>query len=119
MREPSLSTQWNRPPRARMVRGGRESEPFSSRSISKSSSRSPTCDWHAFGQYYDPTLMAWHATFERNWPRTGKELDEKFRRMWSYYLLMCAGSFRADENQLWQIVLTKPGRGQHRCMVRE
>jgi len=29
--------------------------------------------------------------------------------MWQYYLLMCAGSFRARRNQLWQLVLSKKG----------
>jgi cyclopropane-fatty-acyl-phospholipid synthase len=75
-------------------------------------------DWHAFGGDYDRTLMAWHANFERNWPRIRSGLDEGFHKMWRYYLLMCAGAFRADENQLWQIVLSKPGRGQHCCNVR-
>jgi len=29
--------------------------------------------------------------------------------MWRYYLLQCAGSFRARENQLWQLLLSKGG----------
>lgn len=68
-------------------------------------------DWHAFGHDYDPTLLAWHENFERSWPRVRDGLDERFRRMWRYYLLASAGSFRADDNQLWQIVFTKPGSG--------
>ena len=35
--------------------------------------------------------------------------DERFYRMWKYYLLSCAGVFRARKNQLWQIVLSKKG----------
>ena len=34
---------------------------------------------------------------------------ERFKRMWTYYLLSCAGSFRARKNQVWQIVLSPMG----------
>lgn len=66
-------------------------------------------DWHNFGADYDRTLMAWHARFEQAWPRLRTQYDERFRRMWRYYLLGCAGSFRARENQLWQVVLSPRG----------
>jgi cyclopropane-fatty-acyl-phospholipid synthase len=66
-------------------------------------------DWHNFGADYDRTLMAWHSNFSTHWPDLKKYFDERFYRMWSYYLLVCAGSFRARENQLWQIVLSKHG----------
>ncbi len=36
-------------------------------------------------------------------------LDQFFYKMWTYYLLSCAGSFRARRNQLWQIVFSKKG----------
>ncbi len=64
-------------------------------------------DWHNFGSYYDPTLMAWHANFKRNWDSLKTRYDERFFRMWSYYFLSCAGSFRSNRKQLWQIVLAK------------
>ena len=66
-------------------------------------------DWHNFGADYDKTLMAWHQNFEVNWNKIRSNYNEKFYRMWRYYLLACAGSFRARENQLWQIVLAKKG----------
>lgn len=66
-------------------------------------------DLHNFGADYDRTLMAWHANFERHWPRFSKELGERFRRMWEYYLLSCAGAFRARDIQLWQWVLSRRG----------
>lgn len=66
-------------------------------------------DWHNFGADYDKTLMAWHANFTRSWPEIAHRYDERFRRTWEYYLLTCAGSFRARANQLWQIVLSKRG----------
>lgn len=66
-------------------------------------------DWHNFGSDYDKTLLAWHQKFEQHWDQLKSEYDERFHRMWSYYLLSCAGSFRARTMQLWQIVLTKKG----------
>lgn len=66
-------------------------------------------DWHNFGQDYDKTLMAWFKNFDAAWPQLKNQYDERFYRMWKYYLLSCAGSFRCRMNQLWQIVLTKDG----------
>jgi len=66
-------------------------------------------DWHNFSADYDRTLMAWHGNFVRAWATLKDKYDETFFRMWTYYLLMCAGSFRARQNQLWQIVLSKHG----------
>ncbi len=66
-------------------------------------------DWHNFGADYDKTLMAWHKNFEENWDKIKLNYDERFHRMWRYYLLSCAGGFRARKNQLWQVVLSKNG----------
>ena len=66
-------------------------------------------DWHNFGQYYDPTLMAWNENFQKNYESLKDKYDQRFKRMWQYYLLMCAGTFRARRNQLWQLVLSKKG----------
>lgn len=66
-------------------------------------------DWHNFGVYYDRTLMAWWANFENGWPQLQFRYSEEFYRMWKYYLLSCAGSFRSRRNQLWQIVFSKRG----------
>lgn len=35
--------------------------------------------------------------------------DERFYRMWTYYLLSCAGTFRSRRNQLRQILFSKKG----------
>ncbi|TMR68747.1 class I SAM-dependent methyltransferase, partial [Streptococcus pseudopneumoniae] len=66
-------------------------------------------DWHNFGPDYDKTLMAWYENFNTNWGKFEKQYGERFYRMWKYYLLLSAGSFRARTNQLWQIVLSKDG----------
>jgi cyclopropane-fatty-acyl-phospholipid synthase len=67
-------------------------------------------DLHNFGADYDRTLMAWHANFTRAWPSFAARLGERFERMWRYYLLCCAGAFRARDVQVWQWVLSLPGR---------
>ena len=66
-------------------------------------------DWHNFSADYDKTLMAWYGNLEKNWDNLQSKYDERFHRMWKYYLLSCAGSFRARSNQLWQIVLSPNG----------
>ncbi|MDZ7288423.1 MAG: cyclopropane fatty acyl phospholipid synthase [candidate division KSB1 bacterium] len=74
-------------------------------------------DWHNFGPDYDKTLMAWHDNFEKAWPDLKEKYGERFRRMWRYYLLSSAGGFRSRSTQLWQIVMTKPGRKQPNCRL--
>jgi len=66
-------------------------------------------DWHNFSADYDKTLMAWHGNFERNWEKIRHNYSDRFYRMWKYYLLLCAGTFRARATQLWQIVFSKGG----------
>lgn len=66
-------------------------------------------DWHNFGADYDATLMAWHHNFNQHWPTLQQDYDARFYRLWNYYLLSCAGAFRARDIQLWQIVLSKRG----------
>ena len=66
-------------------------------------------DVHNFGADYDHTLMAWHRNFVEGWPRIADRYGERFHRMWTYYLLTLAGSFRARRHGLWQIVLSKKG----------
>ncbi|MCA1770523.1 MAG: cyclopropane fatty acyl phospholipid synthase [Halomonas sp.] len=73
-------------------------------------------DVHNFGADYDRTLMAWYENFEAAWPQFSEAYGERFYRMWRYYLLSCAGAFRARDIQLWQFVLSKKGvlGGYHR-----
>lgn len=66
-------------------------------------------DVHNFGADYDSTLMAWHRNFEAAWPRFAERHGERFHRMWRYYLLSCAGAFRARSIQLWQLILSPHG----------
>jgi cyclopropane-fatty-acyl-phospholipid synthase len=66
-------------------------------------------DVHNFGTDYDKTLMAWYHNFAGNRDKIKSHPSDRFFRMWKYYLLSSAGSFRARRNQLWQIVLSKHG----------
>ena len=66
-------------------------------------------DLHNFGADYDKTLCAWMEKFDDHWPKLAEKYDERFYRMWRYYLLSCAGAFRGRWIQLWQLVLSKHG----------
>lgn len=65
--------------------------------------------FHNFGQYYDDTLMAWYANFQKNWHKHAQTYGERFFRMWTYYLMSCAGAFRSRNNHLWHWVFSKRG----------
>lgn len=67
-------------------------------------------DWHNFGPDYDRTLMAWWQRFDAAWPALEEKYGQRFYRMWTYYLLSCAGFFRSRQGQLWQLALSKRGR---------
>jgi cyclopropane-fatty-acyl-phospholipid synthase len=58
------------------------------------------------GPNYDPTLLAWDENFRRAWPRFADRYGERFRRMWRFYLLSCAGAFRARTLQVFSILFS-------------
>ncbi|MEM9493229.1 MAG: class I SAM-dependent methyltransferase, partial [Myxococcota bacterium] len=66
-------------------------------------------DVQNFGPDYDRTLMAWHENFEAAWPELKSRYDERFYRMWRFYLLSCAAGFRTRRTHLYQIVFTRIG----------
>jgi cyclopropane-fatty-acyl-phospholipid synthase len=66
-------------------------------------------DWHGFGADFDPTMMAWARNVAERWDALPERYDERFRRMWRYYLLQCAGIARSRHNNVWQIVLSPKG----------
>ncbi len=66
-------------------------------------------DWHNFSADYDKTLMSWFNNFDQNWATLKDSYPESFYRMWKYYLHFVAGTFRARNHQLWQVVLSKKG----------
>jgi cyclopropane-fatty-acyl-phospholipid synthase len=67
-------------------------------------------DWHNFGPDYDRTLLAWFERFDTSWPTLQPKYGDRFYRMWKFYLLASAVTFRIRANHLWQIVLSKEGK---------
>lgn len=67
-------------------------------------------DWHNFGVDYDRTLMSWAHNLRQHGAEITRHYDEQFRRMWHYWLMTSAATFRARRNQLWQVVMTPHGR---------
>jgi cyclopropane-fatty-acyl-phospholipid synthase len=82
-------------------------------------------DWENYGHYYSPTLQAWHDRFNANWDRirslkTARPFDDRFRRLWNYYLMSSKAAFDVEQLHLWQIVMTRcnSGRGVYRRVMR-
>ena len=65
-------------------------------------------DVHNFGPYYDLTLQEWYKNINAKWSEI-PHYDEKFRRMWNYYLMSSAAGFRAGHIQLYQVVFRRIG----------
>ena len=63
----------------------------------------------------EPTLLGWHENFENGWPSIKHRYDERFYRMWRYYLLICAGAFRSGNFRLWQTVFGKGYEGVYQA----
>jgi cyclopropane-fatty-acyl-phospholipid synthase len=73
-------------------------------------------DWHNIGPDYRPTLLAWWERFDAGYPTLDqKKYDQRFYRMWRFYLLAAAGAVAARESQLWHLVFTKVGHEQPDC----
>ncbi len=63
----------------------------------------------AFGQSYSQTLRRWHETFNAKWDQIADlGFDERFRRMWNFYLTSCAGAFQSGNCDVVQITVTRP-----------
>lgn len=74
-------------------------------------------DVHNIGPHYDPTLLAWHENLSRRWPELRGKYGDRLLRTLTFCLLSAAGSFRARRSQLFEIVMTRPGRAQPSCRV--
>ncbi len=66
-------------------------------------------DVQNLGADYEKTLLAWERNFSRSWDRFKGRYGERFCRMWRYYLLSCAGAFRARDLQVFQFLFSKGG----------
>jgi len=70
-------------------------------------------DWQNFGSDYDRTLMAWLGNFDTHWHKLAPRYNERTRRMFRFYLAICAGAFRARHLQLWQLVYSRYRHGRY------
>jgi cyclopropane-fatty-acyl-phospholipid synthase len=63
---------------------------------------------HAFGIDYAATLAQWRDRFRTAWPQlTPLGFDERFRRMWEYYLAYCEAGFRSGNIDVRQMIFTR------------
>lgn len=69
-------------------------------------------DVQNIGPDYDKTLMVWCNNFTKHYDEIKVNYDQRFYRMWKFYLLICAGAFRSRHLQLWQIVMRKIERAE-------
>jgi cyclopropane-fatty-acyl-phospholipid synthase len=62
-----------------------------------------------FGESYSLTLRRWHETFSDRWGEVRKlGFDDRFKRMWDFYLASCAGAFQGGNCDVTQITVTRP-----------
>jgi cyclopropane-fatty-acyl-phospholipid synthase len=61
-----------------------------------------------FGESYSQTLRRWHDTFNARWDQVAAMgFDDRFRRMWNFYLTSCAGTFHSGNCDVTQITVTR------------
>jgi cyclopropane-fatty-acyl-phospholipid synthase len=63
----------------------------------------------AYGQHYARTLSEWHKRFLATWDdieRMG--FDERFKKLWRFYLGYCEAGFRAGTTDVMQVVAARP-----------
>ena len=62
-----------------------------------------------FGESYSQTLRRWHDTFNAKWDEVAAlGFDDRFRRMWNFYLTSCAATFQSGNCDVTQITVTRP-----------
>ncbi|WP_068110614.1 SAM-dependent methyltransferase [Tropicimonas marinistellae] len=61
-----------------------------------------------FGDSYSRTLRRWHQTFNDRWDEiSALGFDDRFRRMWEFYLCACAASFSSRNCDVTQITVNR------------
>ena len=62
-----------------------------------------------FGKSYSQTLRRWFEVFNNKWDNiSAMGFDDRFRRMWNFYLTSCAATFESGNCDVTQITLRKP-----------
>ena len=68
----------------------------------------PVAADNGFGADYARTLVDWRSRFRTAWPQLlGQGFDERFRRMWEYYLAYCEAGFRTGQIDVRQMVFAR------------
>ncbi|WP_299605577.1 cyclopropane-fatty-acyl-phospholipid synthase family protein [uncultured Tateyamaria sp.] len=63
-----------------------------------------------FGQSYNISLRRWHEAFNQRWDQIADMgFDDRFRRMWNFYLTSCAATFESANCDVTQITIKRPG----------
>ena len=62
------------------------------------------------GADYARTLAHWHSRFEAQWPAIKAQgFDERFRRMWRFYLAYCEAGFETGDIDVHHYVFAHAG----------
>lgn len=65
-----------------------------------------------FGESYSITLRRWYERFNEAWPKIqqlDRQFDERFKRMWDFYLTSCAAAFHYKNCDVTQVTVRRPG----------
>lgn len=65
------------------------------------------CDIEVLKLHYAETLKHWHRRFEAHRAEIGDMLDERFCRMWEFYLLGCEAAFRHEAQVVFQLQISR------------
>lgn len=61
-----------------------------------------------FGRHYACTLAGWQQRFQARWPEIQRQgFDERFKRVWEYYLAYCEAAFRVGYTDVRQVTLAR------------
>ncbi|GAA4217228.1 class I SAM-dependent methyltransferase [Sagittula sp. NFXS13] len=62
-----------------------------------------------FGESYSQTLRRWNESFNERWDEIAQMgFDDRFRRMWNFYLSSCAATFHSGNCDVTQITMQRP-----------
>lgn len=71
---------------------------------------------HDIGLHYARTLNDWRVRFEKAWPSLdSKRFDERFYRLWQFYLCYCEGAFKQRATSAVHLVARKPRYQSNVC----
>lgn len=65
-----------------------------------------TTDMEILRGHYGPTIHHWHQRFEANLDKVREMYDERFIRMWRFYLIACEMAFEEQYQAVFQYQLT-------------